>query len=62
MATQQQDYFVKVIESNDEHLYTTIYDSLSGDPFRVKTERVDYHLSCTKRRSKLEGKSLVFFG
>ena len=62
MTTQQQDYFVKMIDSNEDHLYTTIYDSLSGDPFRVKTERVAYHLSCMKRRSKLKGKSLVFYG
>jgi hypothetical protein len=62
MTTSNQDFKVRMIESNDDHLYTTIYDSLSGDPFRVKTERVEYHLSCTKRRSKLEGKSLVFYG
>ena len=62
MTTNQQDFQVKVLNRNDDHLYTTIYDSLSGAPFRVKTERVNYHLSQTKRKSKLEGQSLVFFG
>ena len=53
MTTNQQDFQVKVLNRNDDHLYTTIYDSLSGAPFRVKTERVNYHLSQTKRKSKL---------
>ena len=62
MATQQQDYFIKEIDSNEEYLYTTIYDSVSGDPFRVKTERVGHYLSKIKKESKLEGKQLVFSG
>ena len=62
MTTQQQDYYTKIIDSNDEHLYTTIYDSISGDPFRVKTDRVGHYLSKIKRESKLKGKELVFSG
>jgi len=62
MTTSNQDFKVRMIESNDDHLYTTIYDSISGDPFRVRSERVEYHLSFTKKRSRLEGKELVFFG
>ena len=62
MATQQQDYFIKEIDSNEEYLYTTIYDSVSGDPFRVKTDRVNHYLSKLKRQSKLKGKQLVFAG
>tara|TARA_R100001463_G_scaffold56745_1_gene108852 strand:+ start:7 stop:330 length:324 start_codon:yes stop_codon:yes gene_type:complete len=62
MTTQQQDYFIKEIDNNEEHLYTTIYDSVSGDPFRVKTERVGHYLSKIKKESKLEGKQLVFSG
>ena len=62
MTTQQQDYYTKMIDSNDDHLYTTIYDSVSGDPFRVKTERVGHYLSKIKKESKLEGKQLVFTG
>ena len=62
MATQQQDYFTKMIDSNEDHLYTTIYDATSGDPFRVKSDRVGHYLSKIKRKSKLEGKELVFSG
>ena len=60
--TTQQDYFTKMIESNDDHLYTTIYDSISGDPFRVKTEMVGHYLSKIKRQSELSGDKLVFSG
>ena len=60
--TTEQDYYVKRIEENDDHLYTTIFDSVSGDPFRVKTDRVGHYLSKVKRQSKLEGKELVFSG
>ena len=62
MTTQQQDYYTKMIDSNEDHLYTTIYDSVSGDPFRVKTDRVNHYLSKLKRQSKLKGKQLVFAG
>ena len=62
MTTQQQDFTVKLLDRNDEHLYTTIYDSISGDPCKVKTERLDYYLSKVKRRSKLSGDKLVFSG
>ena len=62
MTTQQQDYYTKMIDSNDDHLYTIIYDSISGDPFRVKTDRVGHYLSKVKRRSRLSGDKLVFSG
>ena len=62
MTTQQQDFSVKLLDRNDEHLYTTIYDSISGDPFRVKIERIDHYLSKIKKRSKLSGDKLVFSG
>ena len=62
MTTQQQDFEVKLLDRNDEHLYTTIYDSISGDPFRVKTDRVGHYLSKIKRRSELSGDKLVFSG
>jgi hypothetical protein len=62
MTTQQQDYYTKMIDSDDDHMYTIIYDSTSGDPFRVKTDRVGHYLSKVKRQSKLEGKELVFSG
>jgi len=62
MTTQQQDYYTKMIDSNDDHLYTVIYDSISGDPFRVKTDRVGHYLSKVKRRSQLSGEKLVFSG
>ena len=62
MTTQQQDYYTKMIDSNDDHLYTIIYDSISGDPFRVKTDRVGHYLSKIKRRSRLSGDKLVFSG
>ena len=45
MTTQQQDYYTKMIDSNEDHLYTTIFDAVSGDAFRVKTERVGHYLS-----------------
>jgi len=62
MTTQQQDFEVKLLDRNDDHLYTTIYDSISGDPFRVKTDRVGHYLSKIKRRSELSGDKLVFSG
>jgi|10_taG_2_1085330.scaffolds.fasta_scaffold70337_1 hypothetical protein len=62
MTTQQQDFEVKLLDRNDDHLYTTIYDSISGDPFRVKTDRVGHYLSKIKRRSELSGDRLVFSG
>ena len=62
MTTQQQDYFIKTIDSNEDHLYTTIFDSVTGDPFRVKTERVGHYLTKVKKQSKLKGKQLVFTG
>ena len=63
MATQQgQDYYSKIIETNDEHLYTTIFDSISGDPFRVKIESVDHYLTKVRRQSKLQGEKIVFTG
>ena len=62
MTTQQQDFEVKLLDRNDEHLYTTIYDSISGDPFRVKTDRIGHYLSKIKRRSELSGDKLVFSG
>ena len=60
--TTQQDYFVKVMDNNEDHLYTTIFDSVTGDPLRVKIERLDYYLSKVKRESKLSGDKLVFTG
>ena len=60
--TTEQDYYVKKIENNDDHLYTTIYDSISGDPFKVKTDRVGHYLSKMKRQSTLSGENLVFAG
>ena len=62
MTTSQQDYFIKTIESNDDHLYTIIFDSISGDPFRVKTDRVGHYLTKVKKKSVLKGKELVFTG
>ena len=62
MSTQQQDYYTKMIDSNEDHLYTTIFDSVSGDPFRVKTDRLDHYLSKIKKESKLVEKKLVFTG
>ena len=52
MTTQSQDYFVKHIESNDDHLYTVLYDSVTGDPFRIKTEMAGHYLSKLKKKSK----------
>ena len=60
--TTQQDYFVKVVDNNEDHLYTTIFDSITGEPFRVKVDRLDYYLSKQKRKSKLNGDKLVFTG
>ena len=60
--TTQQDFYVKEIQNNEDHLYTTIYDSVSGDPFRIKTDRVGHYLSKMKRKSVLEDDKLVFSG
>jgi len=60
--TTQQDYFVKVVDNNEDHLYTTIFDSVTGEPFRVKIDRIDYYLSKLKRKSKLNGDKLIFTG
>jgi len=62
MTTQQQDYYTKMIDSNEDHLYTTIYDSVSGDSFRVKMDRVGHYLSKVKRQSELKGDQIVFSG
>mgnify|MGYP003154532417 CR=1 FL=1 len=62
MTSQQQDYFIKTINSNEDHLYTTIFDSVTGDPFRVKTDRVGHYLSKVKKQSKLKDRQLVFTG
>jgi len=62
MTTQQQDYYTKMIDSNEDHLYTTIFDAVSGDAFRVKTERVGHYLSKVKRQSVLKCEQLVFSG
>ena len=59
MTTQQsQDFYVKTIDTNDESLYTTIYDATSGAPFRVKTEMLGHYLEKTKRSLALVGKEL----
>ena len=60
--TTQQDYYIKTIDNNEDHLYTTIFDSTSGDPLRVKTENLGYYLSKVKRKSKLSGDRLIFTG
>ena len=60
--TTQQDYFVKVVDNNEDHLYTTIFDSVTGEPFRIKIDRIDYYLSKLKRKSKLNGDKLIFTG
>jgi len=59
--TTEQDFYVKEINNND-HLYTTIFDSLSGDPFRVKFESLDYYLSKKKRQAKVVNEQVVFHG
>ena len=60
--TTQQDYYIKEINNNEDYLYTTIYDSVTGDPFRVKTDRVNHYLTKIKKQSTLNGKELVFAG
>lgn len=60
--TTQQDYYVKVVDNNEDHLYTTIFDSVTGEPFRVKIDRLDYYLTKVKRESKLNGDKIVFSG
>ena len=60
--TTQQDYYIKTIDNNEDHLYTTIFDSTSGDPLRVKTENLGYYLSKVKRKSKLSGDRIIFTG
>ncbi len=60
--TTQQDYYIKKIDNNDDHLYSIIYDSISGDPLRVKTESLDYYLSKVKRKSELRKDRIVFKG
>ena len=60
--TTQQDYYIKTIDNNEDHLYTIIFDSTSGDPLRVKTENLGYYLSKVKRKSKLSGDRLIFTG
>ena len=60
--TTQQDYFVKVVDNNEDHLYTTIFDSITGEPFRVRIDRLEYYLSKQKRKSKLSGDKLIFTG
>ena len=62
MTTQSQDYFVKHIESNDDHLYTVLYDSVTGDSFRVKTEMAGHYLTKLKKKSKIVNNKLVFTG
>ena len=62
MTTQSQDYFVKHIESNDDHLYTVLYDSVTGAPFRIKTEMAGHYLTKSKRKSKVVDNKLVFTG
>ena len=62
MTTQSQDYFVKHIESNDDHLYTVLYDSVTGDSFRVKTEMAGHYLDKLKKKSKIVDNKLVFTG
>ncbi len=47
---------------NDEHLYTEIYDSVTGDPFRVKSEMVSHYLNKVKKESKVVDSKLVFTG
>tara|TARA_R110002153_G_scaffold91661_1_gene223203 strand:- start:221 stop:547 length:327 start_codon:yes stop_codon:yes gene_type:complete len=61
-TTQSQDFYVKEIDNNNDQLYTIIYDSVSGDPFRVKTDRVPHYLSKIKRKGVVEGEKLVFSG
>ena len=60
--TTQQDYFVKVVDNNEDHLYTTIFDSITGEPFRVRIDRLEYYLSKQKRKSKLSGDRIIFTG
>jgi len=63
MTTQQsQDFYVKTIDTNDESLYTTIYDATSGAPFRVKTEMLGHYLEKTKKSLELVGKELKPIG
>jgi len=61
-TTQSQDYYTKMIDNNEDHLYTTIFDAVSGDPFRVKTDRVGHYLSKVKKESRLSGDKLIFSG
>jgi len=60
--TTQQDYYIKTIDNNEDHLYTNIFDSVTGEPFRVKIDRLDYYLTKRKRKSKLNGDKLIFTG
>ena len=61
-TTQSQDFYVKEIDNNNDQLYTIIYDSVSGDPFRVKTDRVGHYLSKVRKESRLSGDKLIFSG
>ena len=57
--TTNQDYYVKQIETNDAHQYTTIFDSVTGAPFRVKNEMVGHYLEKVKRKNKVVDNKLV---
>lgn len=60
--TTNQDYYVKEIETNDAHQYTTIFDSVTGAPFRVKNEMVGHYLEKAKRENQVVDNKLVATG
>ena len=60
--TTQQDYYIKTIDNNEDHLYTNIFDSVTGEHFRLKIDRLDYYLTKRKRKYKFNGYKLIFTG
>jgi hypothetical protein len=58
--TTNQEFYVKKLANEEDKV--TLYDSLSGDEFKIRPDMAQHYLNKIKKRTKFEDGSLQTYG
>jgi len=58
--TTNQEFYVKKLANEEDKV--TLYDSLSGDEFKIRPDMAQHYLNKIKKRTKFENGSLKTYG
>ena len=58
--TTNREFYVKKLANEEDKV--TLYDSLSGDEFKIRPDMAQHYLNKIKKRTKFENGSLKTYG